>query len=246
MKIGLLTCDRVHPKFLHIAGDYPEMFQAAFPELDFVPYYVCEGEFPSNVHACDAYMSTGSSYSVYEELDWIGRLKGFIQELYQHKIPFVGVCFGHQLIGEALGGKVQKAATGWSIGVKPFEIKEPQSWMRPTQPSLNLLMMCQDQIVTLPPNSHVLATAPNCPIGMFTVGDYMLGIQAHPEFSKAYDRALIDLRVDRIDETTINAAIESFKLPVDKELIRQWIVNWLRDRSARRRASLSEVRPFAP
>ena len=228
MKIGLLECDHVADKFLHISGTYPEMFASLLPDVEFQIYDACNGEFPESIDECDAYTTTGSRYSVYDKFDWILQLKDFIFQLHQKEKKFVGVCFGHQMIAEALGGKVLKSEKGWNVGLHSFEIIAKESWMNPFQQNINFLMMCQDQVIKMPANSKIVAQSDNCSVGMFTVGENMLGIQAHPEFTNEYEKAFMLSRVDRIDEKTIQKAIESLEKSPDKKLIRAWIMNFLK------------------
>ncbi|QRR03457.1 glutamine amidotransferase-related protein [Dyadobacter sandarakinus] len=225
MRVGLLECDHVRPELLDIAGDYREMFPALFSAAGwtFQFYDVCNGHFPENAAACDVYLCTGSKYSVYDTEDWILRLKDFVNEVYHSDSFYIGVCFGHQMLGEALGGKVEKSALGWCVGMHSFEIVRRENWMEPWQSELNLLMMCQDQVTELPAGSTLLATTPACPTGMFRVGERMLGIQAHPEFTKAYDQALMELRVERIGQEKVENGIASLQKSMHSKVIAEWI-----------------------
>ena len=227
MKIGLLECDHVRDELRHIAGDYrqmfPELFHQVAPNWEFHFYDVCNGQFPESVDDCDVYICTGSKNSVYDEEEWIIRLKDFILNIYSSTKIFIGVCFGHQILGEALGGKVQKAAVGWCVGVHPFEILRLENWMNPVRSTFNLLMMCQDQVVDLPSEATLLAQTSDCPNAMFRVGDRMLGIQAHPEFPKDYDKALMEFRVDRIGAGKVEFGIASLELPTHEVVIAEWI-----------------------
>lgn len=226
-KIGLLECDHVLDELRYIAGDYREMFPAFLPDFQFQFYDVINGQFPASVEDCDAYICTGSRHSVYEEIDWILQLKQFIRDIYQSNKKFVGVCFGHQLLGDALGGKVWKSEKGWCVGVHQFEVLSQKIWMQPSLNNYQILMMCQDQVQVLPPNSEVLATSEACKIAMFQVGNNMLGIQGHPEFSKEYDQALMELRVERIGKEKVIQGIDSLKLPLDASVISQWISKFI-------------------
>ncbi len=228
MKVGLLECDHVRADFQHIAGDYPQMFASLFPAMELVTYDVCQGQFPLSVPECDAYVCTGSKYSVYDELDWIQQLQGFVRELYAREKVYVGVCFGHQLLGEALGGKVEKSPDSWCVGAHTFQVNQRESWMTPFQSIYRLLMMCQDQIAVLPPDSTVLATTPACPVGMLRVGPRMLGLQAHPEFSPAYEQALLEDRVARIGAEKVRVGLESLDLPLDTGIVGEWLVNFMK------------------
>lgn len=231
MKIGLLECDHVREELLPIAGDYRQMFPAWFANVasawEFVFFDVCNGDFPASPHVCDAYICTGSRFSVYDDEPWIYQLKSFVKELYSAGKVYIGICFGHQMLGEALGGKVQKSDIGWCVGVHPFEVTTFESWMDPPLADFNLLMMCQDQVLTLPEHSTLLAQTPDCPVAMFRVGKNMLGVQAHPEFPKMYNKALMELRVERIGERKVEFGIMSLELPTAEKSMAQWIVNFI-------------------
>lgn len=227
MKVGLLECDHVAKQLQHIGGDYQDMFRVLFPDLELVSYDLCKQHFPNSVQECDAYLVTGSKFSVYEDIDWINQLKNFVREIHQSQKYYIGICFGHQMLAEALGGKVEKSERGWCVGVHSFDIIEQEPWMQPFKKSLQLLMSCQDQVQQLPANSSILAKSSNCPIGMFTVGENMLGIQAHPEFPKAYSLALMEARRDRIDSLVVEQGIKSLASNLDGRYFANWIMQFL-------------------
>ncbi|MFT5169340.1 MAG: GMP synthase-like glutamine amidotransferase [Saprospiraceae bacterium] len=227
MKAGLFVCDHVQLEYQPQFGDYPDMFARLFPEFEFILYDVYNGHFPESIEECDLYMTTGSSHSVYEDLHWINQLKQVIRDIHDQDKYFIGFCFGHQLIGEALGGKVKKSPNGWCIGVHEFEMVEQKEWMKPPQSQFNLLMMCQDQIIQLPENALVLAGNKKCPIGMIQMGQKILGIQAHPEYSKAYDQTLMENRINRMGQEVVKQGIESLENPVHQNLIHDWVINFI-------------------
>ena len=99
--------------------------------------------------------------------------------------------------------------------------------MQPYRQEVNLLMMCQDQVIELPPNATVIGQAEKCPHGIMRIGEKLLGIQAHPEFSKAYDQLLLEARVDRIGEEIVNAGLQSLTMEVHREIIRLWILRFI-------------------
>ncbi len=231
MHIGLLACDDVPDRFRHIAGRYQDMFDALLrphmPELRFTRYDVRRSEIPATPDACDVYLCTGSRFSAYDEVDWIEALKAFIVDIHDAGKTFVGVCFGHQMLAQALGGHVEKAPQGWGIGVLDMHIVKPEPWMQPPQVHCNLQYMHGDQVVRMPADSTLLATAAHCPVAMFRVGETMLGIEGHPEFPAAYEEALLRVRRDHIGAEHVDAALATLSRPTDHEVAGRWIAKFI-------------------
>ena len=232
MAIGLLNCDHVSDQNQGQFQDYPQMFKSLLPSLEFKVYHVCDGEFPKDVDECDAYVVGGSKASVYNFVDWIEELKEFILEIYWSGKPYIGVCFGHQILASSLGGVVEKAKAGWNVGLHDFTILQKEPWMDPPKDSFKTLMMCQDQVVKLPENSFHLASSENCPIAMFRVGIRMVGIQSHPEFSNDYVSTLLKERVERIGKEKVDQAMDSLKADADRELLTKWMTKFLEKKVA--------------
>ena len=227
MTIGLLVCDEVRPEYRAEFKDYPDMFQVLFPTYEFKLYQAFKGELPGKVEECDCFMATGSSHSVYEDLDWIKKTKAFIKRIYEENGYFIGFCFGHQLMAEALGGKVAKAKAGWCVGVHEFKVFRIKQWMRPAKTKVNFLMMCQDQVMELPKDGVLLAGNDACPNAILQVGNRMLSIQGHPEFTKAYNQVLMEGRVERMGEEKVGKGIASLEKSIDLELFRSWVGTFL-------------------
>ena len=229
LKVGLLECDHVREELLPIAGDYRQMFADLFarhaPQLELVNFDVRNGEFPASVDVCEAFVCTGSRFSAYDADDWIQELKGFLRSLREADKPFVGICFGHQVMAEALGGKVEKAEQGWGIGVHSLNVTQTESWMQPEQSSCGIQYSHRDQVVRLPEHSVLLGESDHCPVAMYRVGETMLGIQGHPEFSAAYTEALVRGRTDLIGADKVNAA--QFHAPTDEAIITNWLAKFL-------------------
>lgn len=228
MNIGLLQCDHVAERFQHIAGDYPEMFGALFGKhFNLIPYDVCNGVWPASLQECDAYLCTGSRWSVYEDVSWIHDLKSFVRSAYETRTPFIGICFGHQMMAEALGGKVAKSEYGWGVGIRAVEFTNLEPWMQPQQTTLHLHYMHQDQVLRLPQDSVVLAQSEHCPVAAFRVGETMFGIQAHPEFTNDYSAALLADRIARIGADRVAEAQASLSYPTDETVFVQWVREFL-------------------
>ena len=229
MKVGLLECDHVREELLPIAGDYRQMFADLFavhaPQLELVNFDVRNGEFPASVDSCEAFVCTGSRFSAYDEDDWIQELKSFVRRLREADKPFVGICFGHQVMAEALGGKVEKAEQGWGIGVHSLNVLQQEHWMQPEQARCGIQYSHRDQIVRLPEHSVLLGESDHCPVAMFRIGDTMLGIQGHPEFPAAYVEALVRGRTELIGAEKVSAA--NFNTPTDESIIIRWLAQFL-------------------
>jgi GMP synthase-like glutamine amidotransferase len=234
MRIGLLECDHVADRYLPIAGDYADMFRTMVREVDpdaeVVLYDARHGVLPARPDECDGWLCTGSSASVYDGDPWIESLAAFVRGVHEAHVPFVGICFGHQVIAQALGGRTERAAGGWGAGAIPMEMSVEASWMAPPLASATLLYSHQDQVTELPPGGRVLGSAPHCPVAMVAVDDDVIGIQAHPEFGAPYLRALLEDRVDRIGEAGTAAALESLEHPTDERIVAGWILAFLRAR----------------
>jgi GMP synthase-like glutamine amidotransferase len=234
-RVGLLECDHVDDRFRSIAGDYNDMFASLFAragvDLDFVRYNVRGGELPATGAECDAYLCTGSRHSVYDDADWIKQAADLVRSLHETGRPLIGVCFGHQLIAEALGGRIERAASGWGVGVQGIEIVQHERWMTPRSLRCRLQFMHQDQVSRLPAEAVLLGRTDHCPIAMFRVGTTTLGIQAHPEFTVAYAEALLDARVALIGADRIDEARHSIESATDERAVAQWFAQFIAGRA---------------
>ncbi|MEJ2764787.1 GMP synthase [Photobacterium sp. MCCC 1A19761] len=238
MRIGVLLCDDVRQALRDHHGNYPEMFTRLFSEVDSSItlnfYRVTEGQYPQALDECDGYITSGSRFGVNDEIKWIRVFESFVHQLYAQHLPFVGICFGHQMIARALGGEVCRAESGWGLGLARAELNLPEtrlhSWLTHSAPQYALLVSHQDQIVQLPPDTRVLAGSQSCPYAMILVGTHFLGIQGHPEFTPTYLQDLITLRHSSYPPATVRAALESLAGKTDHLAVTQWLIHFIKHR----------------
>lgn len=189
MKIGILQTGMAPAELVDTHGEYPDMFAKflAGRGFAFQNYSVVNNEFPNSIHAADGWLITGSKHGAYEKHSWIPPLETLIRDIYAAQIPLVGVCFGHQIIAQALGGKVEKFSGGWSVGQVEYEMDG-----RNTPVSLNAWH--QDQVVDLPQDARVIGGNDFCKYAMLAYGDRVLTVQPHPEFGDDFVDGLITYR----------------------------------------------------
>jgi len=232
MKLGILQSDSVLPEFRARFGDYPDMFQSLFlradPSLSFGVFNVVTGHYPDQVDECDAYVITGSKASVYDNETWITTLGDYTKALNRQKKKLLGVCFGHQLIAEVFGGKTEKSPRGWGVGVHTINVVANRTWMQPPRPTLNVVVSHQDQVTRLPDGAELIASSDFCENSMFQLGENILTIQGHPEFSKAYSRTMMQYRAEKIGEEKLKKGIESLNKSVDDLLLSQYMLAFLK------------------
>ena len=211
-------------------GTYPEMFAALLgPALRYVTYDVQAGELPERPDSHAAYLVTGSAAGVYEDWPWIEPLKAFLRQA-KGKAKLVGVCFGHQLMAEAFGGRVEKSERGWGVGLQRYEVIEHAPFMG-GEAYVCIPVSHQDQIVHQPPASRILAASGFSPFGVLLYEDQpALSMQFHPEITPEYAIALVETRRERLPDP--DGAIASLAAPNDRERVAQWIRRFLTEEPA--------------
>lgn len=232
MRLGILDCDRLDPDLAdHFGPVYSEMFIKGFralaPELEFRIWSVLDGELPDDLQECDAWLITGSRHDAYSDLPWIQALRAWIRLAHDADVKLAGVCFGHQVIAQALGGEVVKSTKGWGLGVSVHPMLATGSWMQPGLDQIRILASHQDQVALLPPGATRLAGNDFCPNFMFLQGDHIVAIQGHPEFSVEYNRALIERRRDFLSDDRYQSSLSSLEGEVDSATMMQWLLQFL-------------------
>ncbi|MFN3668709.1 MAG: type 1 glutamine amidotransferase [Brevundimonas sp.] len=225
-RIAILETGAPPPALAAAHGDYPAMFRALLGEgFAFETFDVQAGALPDPA-AFDAAIITGSAAGVYEDDPWIGDLLDWIRAA-KGRTRLVGVCFGHQAMAQALGGRVEKSDRGWGVGLHRYEVVSPEPWMNPLAAAVALPASHQDQVVEKPEGARVLLRSAFTPFAGLAWGEDAISFQPHPEFTPAFTTALTAGRHDRIDPALVERAVDSLKAPDDRLLVSRWISGFL-------------------
>jgi GMP synthase-like glutamine amidotransferase len=231
VKIGILETGRPPEPLVPEYGTYPQMFERLFADSGLraqtTSFDIQALQFPSAPEAFDAYLITGSAAGVYDPLPWIEPLKAFLVAA-KGRAKLVGVCFGHQIMAEAFGGKVIKSPKGWGLGLHSYEVVRREPWMDGDGP-VAIAVSHQDQVVELPPEAEVVARSAFTPYGVLAWRDQpAISMQHHPEFDPAYASALIERRLETVlTEDQGRAAMATLKAPNDRARVGGWIRKFL-------------------
>jgi GMP synthase-like glutamine amidotransferase len=223
MKLAILETGYPPANLADEFGDYPAMFQRLLGDgFEVETFDVQAGRLPEP-RAHGAYLITGSPAGVYEPFPWIAQLMEFIRSAGHAKM--VGVCFGHQVMAEALGGHVEKSDKGWGAGLHRYTVVRSEPWID-TGGIIAIPASHQDQVVVQPPNTEVVAASDFTPFASLAWTDRpAISFQFHPEFSPAFAKALIEKRYDTVPNP--DAAIASLDAPNDSARVGGWIRRFL-------------------
>jgi GMP synthase-like glutamine amidotransferase len=224
MKIAVLETGVPPAPLADQFGSYPDMFASLLgTEFELETFDAEHGELPE-AGAHGAYLITGSPAGVYDPLPWIGPLMEFIRSAKASRM--IGVCFGHQVMAQALGGEVIKSPKGWAAGLNRYDVVHPEPWTNGER-QVAIPASHQDQVVAQPPNTAVVAASDFTPFAALAWTDRpAISFQFHPEFSVGYAKALIEKRFDKVNAPEV--ALASLDAPNDNQRVGDWMRNFLK------------------
>jgi GMP synthase-like glutamine amidotransferase len=217
-------------------GPYAKMFERMFDSTGFDFNYETvrvEGNSllpdPSRL---EAIVITGSPAGVYEDHAWLPPLREFIRGAYAAKTPMLGICFGHQIMADALGGDVQKSPKGWGLGRHTYRILGRPDFMADAPESVSVACSHQDQVLVPPADADVILASDFTPnAGLFYKSGKALSFQPHPEFLDDYALALVNLRRGTAPDDIVDGGISSFMQSSDSAILSEYIAKFLLGKS---------------
>ncbi len=241
MKLTILETGYVPLAIRDRFPDYPAMFRTllapVMPGVEFETVDVIGGDVLPDPETPEAVLITGSPAGVYDPEPWLPQLMAFIRAAAAAGVPMVGICFGHQVMAEALGGKVIKSPKGWGVGRHSYDLKACPGWTGGACPeTISIAASHQDQVVIQPPDTAVLAASDFTPYAALAYSAFPgLSFQCHPEFAADYSTALYESREGRpLTAAEVRAATASLQQPLDNGLLATWIARFLSEAVAAR------------
>lgn len=220
MILGILQSGHVPPEVAARDGTYTELFGRLFSHRGYElrTYSVVDMDFPDSPEDADAWLVTGSRHGAYEDHAFIPPLEDLIRAIRDAGRPLVGICFGHQIIAQALGGRVEKFAGGWSVGHHAYTIGDCP---------VSLNAWHQDQVVALPDGATVLGHSDFTKNAVIAHGPRILTVQPHPEFPASVVEELMLHRAPTVPGHLLDRVRATLHQPTDNRLISDWLADVL-------------------
>lgn len=213
MHIGILQTGHMAEAVRHDTGDYNDMFVRLLAPygLSFTTWDVEASDMPADPEAAEGWLITGSRHGAYEDHPWIAPLEALVRRIVAARRPLIGICFGHQIVAQALGGTVERFAGGWSVG--------PTAYDREDGTQVVLTAWHRDQVTTPPAAARTIASNDFCAHAAFLIGDTTLTWQPHPEYGSDALAALIAHRGASVEPERLAKARERLAEVTDRRRI---------------------------
>jgi GMP synthase (glutamine-hydrolysing) len=149
---------------------------------------------PPSPRAADAIVITGSSANVPTREAWMLRAEAWLREVVAVGTPVFGICFGHQILAQALGGEVQKNPRGREIGTMAIEQTASDPIFDGVSARFSANVTHIDSVVRLPPGAVALARSPLEDYHAIRFTPSCYGVQFHPEIDAEVMRGYVETR----------------------------------------------------
>lgn len=223
-KLLILKTGELPKKVFQDLGPYERAFLNILGDEQFVVVDARKEELSETNWA--GVIITGSPASTYDGEPWIARSEEFLRRAADQSVPLYGVCFGHQLLAQAFGGKVEKCRHGWELGTVTLALTEAgkDDPLFSQLPEVFAAQMSHGDVVTeLPAEAQSLARNHHSEHQAFRLGEHIWGTQFHPEFTTTIVKNMIYALADRLPPESFprwNACVDP---------LREWLLSSVRD-----------------
>jgi len=232
MKLTLIQPTEVPETLRPRFGPYAPMFHRMFAGegFEFETVKLTDGQPLPRPEAIDAVLITGSSAGVYDNhLSWMEPLREFIRAAYASRTPMLGICFGHQIMADALGGDVRKSEKGWGLGRHVYSVTRRPAHIGGDLPEFAIACSHQDQVISAPAEAEVFLASEFTPnAGLAYRNGAAMSLQPHPEFEDDYTVALAELRRGKAPDKVVDSAVQSISRPSDSREMAGYLGAFLR------------------
>ena len=203
-----VTGDALTEKYGETGPQVIKWIRNHLPEARFSSIHVAGNQpMPENA---DGIIISGSEKGVYDDTPWMQPLRENLQLMRSAGVPMFGICFGHQIMADVFGGKAAKADKGFITGTRQFNDRGV---------NVNAYLAHQDQVIDVPPNAEVIASAAHCPVAALSYDFPALSVQFHPEYSLEFARDLINMfGAELMTPEQIQAALDSLSAETEDAL----------------------------
>jgi GMP synthase (glutamine-hydrolysing) len=223
--LGILVTGDPVESVARSRGSFADLFRAELSgawDGDFWLMDARRGELP-NAPQLSALVITGSAESVTSRAPWILETEAALREVVAEGLPTLGVCFGHQLLTQALGGLVQQNPRGREMGTVELTVLAEHPMVAGLPERFSTNMSHRDSATRLPEGAVRLGSTALDPNALVRFGERAFGMQFHPEFDGGVMRGYIDARVPVLTAEGIDAnALAAEDAPLASELLRRF------------------------
>ncbi|QLG49794.1 type 1 glutamine amidotransferase [Natrinema halophilum] len=189
-------------------------------ELDasLAEFDVTDGTVPDTFEY-DGVVVTGSRASVYWDDDWISPVAEWVGEAIDRGVPFLGICWGHQLLADVLGGTVADMGV-YEVGYSEIEHTGDSRLFDGIDETFTAFTSHSDEVVELPPGATPLASNEYSNHGFRM--DRVFGVQFHPEYDSKTARELVhrkELSDERLESVLGEITEENYRLASEAKLV---------------------------
>lgn len=172
-------------------------------DADLAEFDAVEGHLPDHTDF-DGVVVTGSRSSVYWDEAWIPPLVEYVAAAAEDGVPVLGVCYGHQVLAEALGGRVA-GMDGFEIGYNTIRQVRDDELFTDVGESFTAFTTHGDAVVDLPPGATLLAENEHG-VHAFRKG-HSWGVQFHPEYDIETAREVTEGKRERIGDARVDEVL---------------------------------------